>query len=81
MKAGNETRTRDIQLGKLTLYQLSYTRGVVVCALKDLKSSLNLQCFSEWTSTQIEISPVLDVRKTSIGIGLLGITDSVCLIA
>ena len=26
MKAGNETRTRDIQLGKLTLYQLSYTR-------------------------------------------------------
>ena len=28
MKAGNETRTRDIQLGKLTLYQLSYTRGI-----------------------------------------------------
>ena len=24
--AGNETRTRDIQLGKLTLYQLSYSR-------------------------------------------------------
>ena len=25
-KAGDGTRTRDIQLGKLTLYQLSYTR-------------------------------------------------------
>ena|GEM_PF-2854870 len=24
--AGDEVRTRDIQLGKLTLYQLSYTR-------------------------------------------------------
>jgi hypothetical protein len=26
IKAGDGTRTRDIQLGKLTLYQLSYTR-------------------------------------------------------
>ena len=26
-KAGDGTRTRDIQLGKLTLYQLSYTRS------------------------------------------------------
>jgi hypothetical protein len=25
-QAGDGTRTRDIQLGKLTLYQLSYTR-------------------------------------------------------
>jgi hypothetical protein len=25
-EAGNETRTRDILLGKQTLYQLSYTR-------------------------------------------------------
>ena len=25
-EAGDGTRTRDIQLGKLTLYQLSYTR-------------------------------------------------------
>ena len=25
-RAGNGTRTHDIQLGKLTLYQLSYTR-------------------------------------------------------
>ena len=27
-KAGDRTRTGDIQLGKLTLYQLSYTRWV-----------------------------------------------------
>ena len=25
--AGDETRTRDIQLGRLTLYQLSYSRS------------------------------------------------------
>ena len=25
-RAGNETRTRDINLGKVTLYQLSYSR-------------------------------------------------------
>jgi hypothetical protein len=25
-RAGNETRTRDFQLGKLTLYRLSYAR-------------------------------------------------------
>ena len=30
MKAGERARTVDIQLGKLTLYQLSYTRGEIV---------------------------------------------------
>ena len=25
--AGNETRTRDLNLGKVALYQLSYSRG------------------------------------------------------
>ena len=30
--AGDETRTRDIQLGRLTLYQLSYSRnGFRIC--------------------------------------------------
>ncbi len=28
--AGDETRTRDIQLGRLTLYQLSYSRNLMV---------------------------------------------------
>jgi hypothetical protein len=28
IKAGDRVRTGDIQLGKLTLYQLSYTRSV-----------------------------------------------------
>ena len=28
--AGDETRTRDIQLGRLTLYQLSYSRKKLV---------------------------------------------------
>ncbi len=30
--AGNGTRTRDIQLGKLTLYQLSYSRDAAKLA-------------------------------------------------
>ena len=30
-KAGNETRTRDPQLGRLMLYQLSYSRNLYVC--------------------------------------------------
>ena len=30
MKAGDGTRTRDMQLGKLPLYQLSYTRNAPV---------------------------------------------------
>src|SRR6478672_4315166 len=29
--AGDETRTRDIQLGRLTLYQLSYSRSNLWC--------------------------------------------------
>ena len=29
LKAGERVRTADIQLGKLTLYQLSYTRGML----------------------------------------------------
>ena len=29
MERGNGIRTRDIQLGKLTLYQLSYSRETV----------------------------------------------------
>ena len=49
-RAGDETRTRDIQLGKLTLYQLSYTRisepniqhhpqlrSTVVCGMRPLR--------------------------------------------
>ena len=29
--AGNEARTRDLNLGKVALYQLSYSRGVSAC--------------------------------------------------
>ncbi len=35
-KAGNETRTRDSHLGKVVLYQLSYSR------LSDLASDYNI---------------------------------------
>ena len=41
--AGNETRTRDPDLGKVVLYQLSYSRIVVltgaILALQKLPSS------------------------------------------
>ncbi len=32
MGAGNEIRTRDLNLGKVALYQLSYSRIRYVCA-------------------------------------------------
>ena len=34
-KAGNETRTRDPQLGRLMLYQLSYSRNLCVWGGQD----------------------------------------------
>ena len=40
-KAGKETRTPDILLGKQTLYQLSYTRayqGIIGCRGRDVKN-------------------------------------------
>ncbi len=33
--AGDGIRTRDIQLGKLTLYQLSYSRALDVSSFND----------------------------------------------
>jgi hypothetical protein len=41
--AGNETRTRDLYLGKVSLYQLSYSRVVKtasIIAVFDLTSTL-----------------------------------------
>ncbi len=35
--AGDETRTRDIQFGKLKLYQLSYTRASILTSANRLK--------------------------------------------
>ena len=32
--AGNEARTRDLNLGKVALYQLSYSRVACICASK-----------------------------------------------
>ena len=32
--AGDEARTRDLQLGRLSLYQLSYSRITAKCCLK-----------------------------------------------
>ena len=38
-KAGDEARTHDIHLGKVTLYQLSYTRKIEI---QDYKIPVNL---------------------------------------
>ena len=42
-RAGDEVRTRDIQLGRLTLYQLSYSRNYNDI---DNFSSANIQSFT-----------------------------------
>ena len=39
--AGNETRTRDLNLGKVALYQLSYSRISVDLALYALFAALD----------------------------------------
>ena len=36
--AGNETRTRDPNLGKVMLYQLSYSRYIVILTYNAMKS-------------------------------------------
>ena len=35
--AGNEARTRDLNLGKVALYQLSYSRAFDLCQIKQEK--------------------------------------------
>lgn len=47
-KAGKGTRTLDIQLGKLTLYQLSYARGSPHCTEHDSDEQAMLGCRSGW---------------------------------
>ena len=32
--AGNEVRTRDLNLGKVALYQLSYSRNILILDLQ-----------------------------------------------
>ena len=40
--AGDETRTRDIQLGRLTLYQLSYSRPLQFQILAKIRNLLKI---------------------------------------
>ncbi len=42
--AGNETRTRDPNLGKVVLYQLSYSRCVVGAYCTALRNRVNPCC-------------------------------------
>ena len=51
IKAGDGDRTRDIQLGRLTLYQLSYSRTRLDSALKWREQDLNL-CTRKRTGLQ-----------------------------
>ena len=57
--AGNESRTRDLNLGKVALYQLSYSRVfsysakpcIVGCIFMSVKSSVESQDFSNRAAT------------------------------
>ena len=51
-EAGDEARTRDPQLGKLMLYQLSYARAVVILAVRGTGSwwfRLDPQRRNDWS--------------------------------
>src|SRR5450759_4090618 len=43
--AGNGSRTRDLQLGKLTLYQLSYSRSVCEILYRRACRGRNIEAF------------------------------------
>ena len=45
--AGNEARTRDLNLGKVALYQLSYSRNALIskaCYSSDARPSVKTKC-------------------------------------
>ena len=48
-RAGDEGRTRDIQLGRLTLYQLSYSRGASAEAISIKSERRSSQGLSGWS--------------------------------
>ncbi len=43
--AGNEARTRDINLGKVALYQLSYSRVRIIILMMKIKKAILLLTF------------------------------------
>ena len=42
--AGNESRTRDLNLGKVALYQLSYSRIDEIQDYRDISETCKSQC-------------------------------------
>ena len=56
--AGNETRTRDIYLGKVTLYQLSYSRSNRNYIISHYFLQLNFQ--NKKNSKKKKIKKILD---------------------
>ena len=42
--AGNEVRTRDLNLGKVALYQLSYSRISSILVLRQFSSTFGCRC-------------------------------------
>ena len=60
-QAGEGTRTLDIQLGKLTLYQLSYTRNGGECTGGEGQDAARNRTGGEWT----RVSVVLPTARRS----------------
>src|SRR6266850_2135002 len=64
--AGNGIRTRDIQLGRLTLYQLSYSRGLLVFC-PEVGGGRRIRTF-EGVSRQIYSLLPLAARASLLGV-------------
>ena len=68
--AGNESRTRDLNLGKVALYQLSYSRVEEICYFNDgtclvkRKIEISLGCWPEKKSTRMPFQFVTDFMYT-----------------
>ena len=66
--AEDEIRTRDIQLGRLTLYQLSYFRLFVgVIGFEPIQSK----------TTDLQSAPALQLRRTPILGHVVGVSEPV----
>ncbi len=60
--AGNEARTRDLNLGKVALYQLSYSRKILK-QLKDIGTSFKMM--ERETRLELATSTLARLRSTN----------------
>ena len=62
-RAGDEARTRDLQLGRLSLYQLSYSRNSKYKIINECCGGDRIRTYSG-KPTDLQSAPSLPLRRT-----------------